>query len=294
MYSQKFSIYNTRRSQKKKFRTSTPCRLLNPCKSELGKISKLILEKANKYLADLLSLNQWKNSDMVINWFSSIKNKSQCVFIQLDIMEFYPSITEAILDNAFSFAKQHVEISDKDLRIIKHCRKSLLYHKNKAWKKKNSDDCFYVTMGSYDGAKICELVGTLVLSTLAKSNKLHKIFKRNTVKVSYSCTENISSIMSSHNKKLLKNVALNTKPCNCRTKSTCPLNGQCQSQDIIYKCTVSTSVNPDKVYLRTAEGDFKKRYHNHTKSFRNKRYTKYTSLSKYIWEIKEKHQEIRL
>ena len=61
--------------QKKKFRTSTPCRLLNPCKSELGKISKLILEKANKYLADLLSLNQWKNSDMVINWFSSIKNK---------------------------------------------------------------------------------------------------------------------------------------------------------------------------------------------------------------------------
>ena len=121
--------------KKKKFRTSTPCRLLNPCKSELGKISKLILEKANKYLADLLSLNQWKNSDMVINWFSSIKNKSQCVFTQLDIMEFYPSITEAILDNAFSFAKQHVEISDKDLRIIKHCRKSLLYHKNKALEK---------------------------------------------------------------------------------------------------------------------------------------------------------------
>ena len=74
-------------------------------------------------------------------------------------------------------------------------------------------------------------------------------------------------------------------------KSTCPLNGQCQTQDIIYKCTVSTSVNPDKVYLGTAEGDFKKRYHNHAKSFRNKRYTNDTSRSKYIWEIKEKHQE---
>ena len=77
----------------------------------------------------------------------------------------------------------------------------------------------------------------------------------------------------------------------CRTRSTCLLNGQCQSQDIIYKCTVSTSVNLDKVYLGRAEGDFKKPYHNHLKSFRNKRYTKDTSLSKYIWETKEKHRE---
>ena len=96
------------------------------------------------------------------------------------------------------------------------------------------------------------------------SNKLRKIFNRNTVKVSYSCTENMSIVISSHNMKLMKNNAPNTKSCNCRTKSKCLLSGQCQSQDIIYKCTVSsTSVNPDKVYLGTAEGDFKRRYHNH-------------------------------
>ena len=87
----------------------------------------------------------------------------------------------------------------------------------------------------------------------------------------------------------MKSNAPNTKSCDCRTKSTCPLNGQCQ--DIIYKCTVSTSVNPDKVYSGTAEGDFKKRFYNHMKSFSNKRYTNDTSLSKYMWEIKEKHQE---
>ena len=34
-----------------------------------------------------------------------------------------------------------------------------------------------------------------------------------------------------------------------------------------------------------------KHYHNHTRSFRNKQYTNDTSLFKYIWEIKEKHQE---
>ena len=69
------------KDHKTNLRTSTPCWSLNPCKSELGKISKMILEKANKYLGDLLSLNQGKNSDMDINWFRSIENKSQCAFI---------------------------------------------------------------------------------------------------------------------------------------------------------------------------------------------------------------------
>ena len=29
---------------------------------------------------------------------------------------------------------------------------------DEAWKKKSTDSCFDVTMGSYDGAEICELV----------------------------------------------------------------------------------------------------------------------------------------
>ena len=55
-----------------------------------------------------------------------------------------------------------------------------------------------------------------------KSTKLNKIFNRTTVNVSYSCTEIIFRIISSHNKKLMKNDAPNTKPCNCRTKSKMP------------------------------------------------------------------------
>ena len=117
---------------------------------------------------------------------------------------------------------------------------------------------------------------------------MHKIFNRNTVKVSCSCIENFSSLISSHNKKLIQNNGLNIKTCICRTKSTCLLDNQCQSQNIIYKWIVSTSVNPNKLYLKTAEGGFQKRNHNHTKCCRNKQYTKDTSLSKYIWEIKKK------
>ena len=36
----------------KNFRSATPCRLINPCKSELGKISKIILENINKTLIE--------------------------------------------------------------------------------------------------------------------------------------------------------------------------------------------------------------------------------------------------
>ena len=54
--------------------------------------------------------------------------------------------------------------AENDFRIIKHCRKTPLYHENEAWKKKKSESCFDVTMGSNDGAKICELTGVYILS----------------------------------------------------------------------------------------------------------------------------------
>ena len=121
----------------------------------------------NKNLVKSLKVNQWRSTDSVINWFNAIENKSQCFFIQLDIVEFYPSISENILDNAINFAKQYTDISDENLRIIKHCRKSLLYNNYEPWKKKDTDSCFDVTMGSYDGAEVCELVGIYLLSLLA-------------------------------------------------------------------------------------------------------------------------------
>ena len=41
-----------------------------------------------------------------------------------------------------------------------------MFHMNEAWKKKSTDCCFNVTMGSYDGAEICELVGISILKSL--------------------------------------------------------------------------------------------------------------------------------
>ena len=77
-----------------------------------------------------------------------------------------------------------------------------------------------------------------------------------------------------------------SKLCNCRVKSECPLNGQCQVINIIYKYTVLSPNKPNKVYLETAEGDFKERLYNHRKWFNNEGSTNDTTLSKYIWELK--------
>ena len=90
-----------------------------------------------------------------------------------------------------------------------------------------------------------------------KLNKLHKLFNGNTVKLRYCCTENLSSIIKTHNKKVTNEKITPKDQCNCRNKNDCPLDGNCQTSDIIHKCIASTTINPDKIYLGTAEGNFK-------------------------------------
>ena len=140
--------------------------MINTSKNEIEKISKTVLEKINKKLLKELDFNQWKNTDDVIRWFRNIPNKSKCKFIQLDIKRFYPSITEKLLNNAITFAENYIPISKEDIRIIKHCRKSLLFYRKEAWKKKDTDTTFNVTMGSYDGAELCEIIGIYIQSLL--------------------------------------------------------------------------------------------------------------------------------
>ena len=43
------------------------------------------------------SVNQWRDTDTVSTWFKNIKNKDKCVFMQYDIEEYYPSVTEDLL-----------------------------------------------------------------------------------------------------------------------------------------------------------------------------------------------------
>jgi hypothetical protein len=456
----------TLKDHKDNFNQKHPCRLINPCKNELGAISKNILDRVNSILRQKLKINQWKNTNEVLEWFSSIKNKNSCSFVQLDIKEFYPSITKEIFDASINFAKSHTTITDKEIRTILHCRKSLLFQKEEAWTKKGNHDCFDVTMGSFDGAEICELVGIYIINKLSltikkedmglyrddglialrnstkrtadikrkevikifksigfdieininlitvdfldvtldlasntfrpykkpndqlryvhtssnhpanilkqlpisinerlvknssnkevfdhakpeyeealrnsgyenpslsftrktitkprrqrkrniiwfnppynknvstnvaqqflnlinkhftKKNNLNKVFNRNNVKISYSCTENVSTIISLHNKKISAKKEDDVLNCNCRVKTNCPLDGKCRTQSVIYKCEVTAENLPKKVYIGLTEREFKQRFSGHKQSFNNEKYKNSTTLSTYVWSLK--------
>ena len=106
----------------------------------------------------------------------------------------------------------------------------------------------------------------LINKHFPKTSALHKIFNRNTVKVSYSCVPNLKSTISRHNKQILS--TCQTPPphqqnCNCRNSEDCPLNKNCQYKCIIYKAEVTTSDGKTKEYIGMTANSYKKRYYNH-------------------------------
>ena len=161
------SAFITLKDHKPNFRNNPTCRLINPTKSEIGHISKSIVEKIVAGVSEATGSNQWRNTSEVIDWFNAIPDKPRSRFVKFDIVNFYPSITEELLDKALEFASQYHTISESDKSIIKHARKSLLFSNEGEWvKKTGNNELFDVTMGSYDGAEICELVGLYLLSKL--------------------------------------------------------------------------------------------------------------------------------
>ena len=55
--------------------TRPKCSLINPAINELGKVSKVILDTINDDIRSKMKVNQWKNSQSVIEWFKKISNK---------------------------------------------------------------------------------------------------------------------------------------------------------------------------------------------------------------------------
>ena len=90
------------------------------------------------------------------------------------------------------------------------------------------------------------------------SNSLYKILNSNTIKVSYCCTQNLGNNIISHNKKLINYNNPIILPCNCRRKEECLLEGKCRANDVVYKCIALATAFPNKIYLETAQGEFKR------------------------------------
>ena len=469
----------TLKDHKENFDSHPKCRLINPAKSELGRVSKVILDSINHEIRSTTNVNQWKNTQSVINWFTNIEHKSRYNFVSFDIVDYYPSISEELLNKAITWARTIVNITDEHVTIIKHARKSVLFNSTKPWIKRDSSSTFDVTMGSFDGAEICELVGLYALNKLRtrfgnnniglyrddglaliegnsprladkarkdlssafqelglkitaevnyetvnfldvtlnltsklykpyrkpnneplyihkesnhppsiikhlpaainrriaslssdkqtfdtvaptydraleqsnyhtklqfptpdttpttetpsqnkkrkrgrniiwfnppysktvrtnvardflklidkhfpKTSPLHKIFNRNTIKVSYSCMHNVRSVISKHNKRVLSEAnstqkSTKEKQCNCRNANECPLDQVCLTKDLVYQAEVTTKDNNErKTYIGMTATTFKERYRNHKKSFDDIKYKNETELSKYVWNLK--------
>ena len=110
-----------------------------------------------------------------------------------------------------------------------------------------------------------------------------------TLKISYSCMDNMQKIISSHNKKILYDNTMEQEgPCNCKDKPNCPLNGPCLASNIVYKAVVKRNDNkPDMVYFGTSKTPFKARWFNHKNTFHDRSKITKTELSKYIWELQD-------
>ena len=82
-----------------------------------------------------------------------------------DVTDFHPSILESLLVDAITFTSKLSTITPHEHEIIFHVRKSLLFNNGESWMTKGAK-LFDVTMGAYDGAEICELVGCYVLQQI--------------------------------------------------------------------------------------------------------------------------------
>ena len=115
-------------------------------------------------------------------------------------------------------------------------------------------------------------------------NKLHKLFNRTNVKISYSCMPNMNSYTYMHNHKVLndKPNEMGVNNCNCRNKDNCPLPNSCQTKCIIYQANIDCDIAgyKQKCYLGSCETTFKDRFGNHKKSFNHLKHKNDTELSK--------------
>ena len=105
-------------------------------------------------------------------------------------------------------------IEEKAIKIIHHARKSLLFDKENGKKKSSSE--FYVAMGSYDGAELCEFVCLyfLDLLTMEFGKQNFNLWRDDDL----SCFENIWPDSKKIKKKLFKTFKSNglniTEECN--------------------------------------------------------------------------------
>ena len=84
---QKREAFITLKDHKQQFFNNPKCRLINPCKPDLGMVSKHMLTEIISTVKEKTQVQQWKNTDAVIDWFKNLTNMRKLHFIQFDEKE---------------------------------------------------------------------------------------------------------------------------------------------------------------------------------------------------------------
>ena len=106
----------------------------------------------------------------------------------------------------------------------------------------------------------------------------------------------IAAIIYRHNKIILSNrtnTNRTTPPCDCRNKASCQLEGKCRESSIVYKaCLISGYAASN--YYGCCKMEFNARFYNHNQSFKYRRKSSATELSKAFWQAKEAGKNPRI
>ena len=116
----------------------------------------------------------------------------------------------------------------------------------------------------------------------------------------------MAKIISSHNRKVLSahkkeessnRAAMNgaeangaaaanvPKTCSCDAGTTCPLNGECLAECIVYKATLTAADGEIKTYTGITQPPFKQRLYKHRADRRDRdKFEHATAMSTYYWK----------
>ena len=72
-------------------------------------------------------------------WFTELQNKKKLSFIQFDVVNFYASITPALLESSLTFATSFINISNDTKATIRQASNSFLCKDNETWIKQESE-----------------------------------------------------------------------------------------------------------------------------------------------------------
>ena len=76
----------------------------------------------------------------------------------------------------------------------------------------------------------------LIVKHFPKHHRYHKTFNKNTIKLSYSCMQNMGNLITKHNNKLpFESFEQPTRMCNCRDKASCPMDQNCLQKCFVYQ-----------------------------------------------------------